>query len=734
MPVNGQIIPKYTISHIETYINDNSVYTPTTETIESGIRGICVFTSSRGRDNKILFHNSLTNWYKEYGTPNFRLHGQANLMPYAILSSGYGNVWSMRIMPEDATYAGVIFGYHINVKSIQDPAKAPDWVTSTTEKLVLFNSKVYKSTGRNINLTPDPSAATGDWTEVTTWVGGTSYTVGDYAIVGTVIYKCIISNSNATFVAEDWEATFSTQEPAPAIQKVVKTPISKQITGSSFNDLKIAVTAAENMSETSGFYPVIAFYSQGRGTYGNAFSIRMGRDTVSNKENDYQNYTLEVLSSENSSISKLEGFNNFTLLDDCFFNNESLFIEDKVNDEENGGSSQIFTMACEEGIEKLLGAIKTALPNENPTLDIDTFEPLFGLAKDGTNQFGADKVLIGTEDVTIDSKTYSPEAVDSATGIKFGLGSDGNIGLQVYNSDTQQMVDNEEREAKINALYLSAFSGELNKGILSKRRCPAEFIMDANFPEDVKKELINLIIKRSDCFGYIDAGVQTTTRSLLNWAKQMANIGNRLFSKNSMNYVTRDPFTNKKINVTETYFLAGIVPSHFANNGRHIAMVGEDYTKLQGHVKDSVLPEIDADDLDFKQELAELGVNCWECTGENVYQRSAQNTSQFVTSDLTEESNMHTLLQLKREIEAMVSSLTYNFAEAEDRARFTESADRLLANYRGKSIRTGTVKFEMTPFEEQRAILHCYLEIVYKTIFKTGIIEIDINPRTSSAS
>ena len=76
----------------------------------------------------------------------------------------------------------------------------------------------------------------------------------------------------------------------------------------------------------------------------------------------------------------------------------------------------------------------------------------------------------------------------------------------------------------------------------------------------------------------------------------------------------------------------------------------------------------------------------------------------------------------------MVSSLAYNFSEAEDRKLFTESADRLLSQYRGM-CQSAKVRFEATQFEEQRSAIHCYLDVVFKGIIKSGIIEIDINPR-----
>jgi hypothetical protein len=84
---------------------------------------------------------------------------------------------------------------------------------------------------------------------------------------------------------------------------------------------------------------------------------------------------------------------------------------------------------------------------------------------------------------------------------------------------------------------------------------------------------------------------------------------------------------------------------------------------------------------------------------------------------------------MKRELEGLVSSLGYNFAESEDRQRFTEDAERLFAPLIGTKVRSTEVKFEMNAWEEERSILHCYLGVVFRTMAKRAIVEIDINKR-----
>jgi len=138
---------------------------------------------------------------------------------------------------------------------------------------------------------------------------------------------------------------------------------------------------------------------------------------------------------------------------------------------------------------------------------------------------------------------------------------------------------------------------------------------------------------------------------------------------------------------------------------------------------------IDADDIDTKEALYTNRVNFFECIAEDTYVRGVQGTSQKQWSDLSEENNVAVVLEMKRILEEFVSSKLYNFAEAEDRVLFTQDADRLFADYRNKKVRSFNVYFDMNAFEEERSILHCYLAVVFRTIAKRGIIEIDINKR-----
>jgi hypothetical protein len=235
--------------------------------------------------------------------------------------------------------------------------------------------------------------------------------------------------------------------------------------------------------------------------------------------------------------------------------------------------------------------------------------------------------------------------------------------------------------------------------------------------------------KRYDAFAYIDGGILNNVDGATAWGESVTGLADRVFSKEFQHFKIRDPFSGKAIPVTMTFLYARALPAHFNGPGRHIPFVGSQYASLTGAIKNTLKPVIDADDLDIKEQLYDLRLNYFQSLSEDTYVRGTQTTSQNIWSDLSEENNMHTLLEVKRKIETLVSSLAYNFSEATERARFTSDAQRLLAPDAGIKYREANVVFNMNAWEEERSILHCYLDMTFRTISKRAIIEIDINKR-----
>ena len=449
--------------------------------------------------------------------------------------------------------------------------------------------------------------------------------------------------------------------------------------------------------------PVMAVRSLGRGVYGDSFRIRLSGVMRKKSVVDYRPYRLEILDVEegNSVVESFDG-----CLYDFAVNARSLLLSDVI-DGETVYSSKLAMHVNEDAFEVLFNEYKKMCEEnglECPVANHKLFDPIFGVHN---NQTAIEYLVIDKGEL----------ALDRLDGVPLMGGSDGAFANGIDLSS--ELVEN---------LYVDAFAGKIDGTIRSPRRTPVKFILDANYPLAAKRQIVNLAIGRYDAFVYLDAGILTTHDEALIFGEDTMDMNYRIISKGYQHYQIRDPFNGKKVEVTYTYHLANQLAKHIELVGSHVPFTGEAYALLTGAVKNSLMPVLDEFDEEGKEQLYDLRINYYEALGDNVFARGTQVTAQDIDSDLSEEHNMIITLEIKDIAEQETISRRYNFAEPGDRQLFTEILRERTKGYRDL-VRTIEVIYDMTAEEEARSILHCYVEITFKTIAKSSIVEININKR-----
>ena len=446
--------------------------------------------------------------------------------------------------------------------------------------------------------------------------------------------------------------------------------------------------------------PLFAIRSLGRGKYGNSYRIRLS-NVFTKKKIDYRFYRLEILDVDegNKVVESFEG-----CLYDQAINSVSYILTD-VLDGETNGSSRLNMIVNDNAMELIYEDYKGLFAKGEVVPTMKEFDPVFGMGKD---KVAHDKLVIldGVE-------------LDRLDGIALLGGHDGSFDNLPEGKTLEEVVDE---------LYLKAFAGELDKAILSTRRTPVKFILDANYSMAVKREMVQLGLKRYDALVYLDAGLITTNDEAILFGEETSDLNYRIVSKSYQHYEIRDPFSGKRVPVTMTYDLACNLAKHIETHGLAKAYTGETYATLRGAIKNSLVPILDETDEELKEKLYDLRLNYYEAITDTIHARGTQVTAQDVNSDLSEETNMLMLLEIKDIAEKESLSKRYNFAEPSDRALFTEMLKEKVKKLKD-SVRNIDVLFNMTPWEEQRSILHCYIEVTFKTIVKSSIVEININSR-----
>lgn len=451
--------------------------------------------------------------------------------------------------------------------------------------------------------------------------------------------------------------------------------------------------------------PLFAVRSLGRGKYGNSYRIRLTNVFSRKKGLPYRTYRFELLDVDegNTVVETFDG-----CLYDHALNSRSMILSDVV-DGETKFSNRVGVYVNEEAFETIYNQYCAMYaPGEAPVKDYKLFDPI--------NAINNDKTKINLVEIVQDEEDCV--ALDRLDGVPLIGGTDGAL---------EGIEDIHESELAED-LYIKAFAGKLDKAILSPRRVPVKFMLDANYPLSVKRQMVQLGLTRYDALIFLDAGLITDHEEALIFGEETVDLNYRIVTKSYQHFQIRDPFSGKKVPVTMTYDYACNLARHIENNGIQTPYTGETYATLKGAVKNSLVPVLDESDEDLKEQLYDLRLNYYEAIAENVFARGTQQTSQDLESDLSEENNMLVTLEIKSIAEKETIAKRYNFAEPADRQLFTEVLNERIRHVRDM-VRSIEVLYDMTEEEEAKQIIHCYIEVIFKTLAKSSIVEINVNSR-----
>lgn len=709
MPSSIQIVPKYQHSYVESHVNDYTTWEDEPVAVtDDTVKSICVFRSPKGIDNTLIKKTSILSHSNTFGKTNYRKYGQPLMMPYALLDTGYASVWSMRVMPDDATYANSVL-------------------------LMYYREATQSTTEYQYNA--DGSVATDETTgeELTT-----------------------------TTVKPMFQIMFRAKSISPEVDSATNALLSGGESGVNTESVirKNAASLAVNIPATDGgnewkCVPLMYFISTGRGEYGNMYKWRITCNGEYEKDYEMKMYSFEVLSSEDG-ISKVATYVGSLVTQ--VVSGKSSLLNDVIL-EYDTGTYPLNIHVFEENVEAVYDDYVSFLENvvaadgtEVYVPELSEFDPLFATEVASSATYDYMSIISSEDEMYPLPNDEEYVELDASLGNSLTGGHDGAFAT-IKNADgtvsygpTQLLTEEEINVAKSQGYvdvvyglttreeieYIKAFSGAKDKLILATRRIPADFLLDANYPYFAKLQLAKLAIVRNDAECYIDTGTDITSFSSTSLSrltsKYMDIFNNRIISKNTQAYETRDRWSQKRCVVTPTFYIAQQLPIHFNDNGKHVAFA-KGSAELTGHIKNSLYPSVELYENELMEELYNNRFNFFESVGENSFQRSCQNTGQLTNSDLLEESNMHVLLWIKRNIEIDCQKNLYDFANIDDREAFTEYEKAKYANLSGTEVSSFDIYFDMNEWEAERSILHCYISIQFRNINKRTIIEIDVNKR-----
>ena len=717
MAQTTQIVPKYSFPYVETVINDNTVWTdtPATTIPSTDVRLAFAVLASKGIDNVWVRKSTRKSAVKTFGESNFKKFGQPLMQALHVLDQDNSKVWMMRVMPENAAYANNVISVYFKADTAEEVAEAHKRKFRIKHTGKSFEGITTAKALADKAKEPDGVVANGAAYKDAEGYTQAQFMTARYTGRGTCGDLYSMRISDVISYEKEFGIKMYNFEIITSEAGLVKDAdyVGSIVTSSKYEE----ATFINDLLEDSelGVAPVIVEINE------------EGVETV------YAEYIKFIN----------------TLHTDLEAEYEELIANKQIPDDMLNGITPVTDQykAELELIKEVEALIMATEAEELP--DLDEFDLFTGRKVAVADEYLPAMVFPAklTDDVDITADDYnaadytSTENIVNFTsnrGVLLSGGSNGYFDEPRTVEDAEGNPVKRTVEEEVEECYNNAFNGTYDKRIISKHRINLTAIFDANYPFSVKCTLFELARIRKAHMVNLDAGIIDTLsmpviRALITKYERFYNDPEKKevpCASIDINYMTvKEPTTNKRCDVTTSYFLAAQYVNHLTQYGFHIPLVKE-FAQVTGHVKDSLKPVIEEYDTDMKELLYNNRFNYYECVNENQFQRATQSTRQEANSDLLEENNVRILYVLKNAVEADLNAELYDFTDEGARQSFREIQQAKYASWVGSIIESFDIEFSTTEYELTRSILHAYIVVVFRGLNKRAICEIDINKRT----
>lgn len=809
-PTSVRIIPFYSHPHVHTVIRDHSQYDETvyttSSTKEMPFATVIVSGFDKGIDNKFVNLTDLETKKAIFGESNFAKYGQPSIQVDELFN-GYTKVWLMRVLPDNACYANLVWLAHYRRgKILDDLGQETGKIRMEIKFSVAYATNPYVEGGAKTDAQIRAFAKSLETVTADPLTGYMTVALGYTRATGHGNY----GNNYAMSITRDVDAekdygikmysfNFINNEKVTKIENmfVGSTHVSRATKGSTFiNDVmdiysEGSVPVSIKMFE-EGFDTLYAYY----------------RNII--KEN--QTY-IQASGGNKEDVEELMKAQSITL--DQF---DPIFglVYNTQNDEVipyyrnyTGKAGEKYE-APELEIPNTAGATKplnisdwtTATVGARVLVVADPLNEGHRWIYTVTNIDESGNIMYddGVE-TDIDADQYNGLDISQSIGFSLEGGSDGDFEEITVGNETRKPTE-AEMKLLLAREYVKAFRGLKDRNILSPARINLDVIFDANYnltleetisisnqisylydsstvltdqdstalavlttteneftysDLNVKQALYDLnefrnrngmkmnLEQGAGCSLYLDCGLVGlknigVNRELSAVIDSVSKFKGRQSSVDLGYYEIFDPGSNRRINVTIGYFFAKNMIRHivtyginkpFTNNyASLVAMqIDDDSTIIPTGemIRNTFQPDLDLIDWDVKEKLYKERINYYLVSEEGrLVQRQSQNTRQTEASALLEENNVRVLNSLKKGLEKACRGYAYEWNNSTVRKGYTEAQMNIYRPWIGTMVEDLDIKFKADGFEQERMMMHCYVEVKFRDIIKRIILEINI--------
>ena len=522
----------------------------------------------------------------------------------------------------------------------------------------------------------------------------TDATLANFSIVATVTKESVqATDASGKPLYTDAEGNETTEAEGDAGANTPKMINVAKIKyeGKSVEDIKLNkpedVYDAVKATVGEGSYLLYTITDNGRGTSNKRFSINP--EYRLSRSKNYIEYTFNV--TENGTSIESLMFNPCTNIVTSG-SNHSLQSVISTN------SSQVACVQDDEGINNFVAAIAEACDM--------TVEDVMGL----DFLFGYNKKQVKLSNIEVDD---SGIALNSSFGQALLEGTNGAMGETPIEA-VDEYVKQAERALGTDPDYV------YDTSIFNLDQYKIDVVIDANYPEGVKRAIENLVTFREDCVFLRDYGLGLDTYDKIATYNAEISVKNKFIADYPISYDVIDPYSKKQISVTVGYTLARLMVTHL-NAGRILPVCGIKHDMIITDAIKGTLnfsPVVCPEPLgNQKEAMEEIRANYASYIGEDLVIET-EYTSQ---DELTQFSFLNNVLgtqEVVRAIRTRCPVIRYSFIDGEDLERYKADIDDVVSQFKS-NFKSIEFQYVADPTYVNNKIFYAALKVCHRDFIQT---------------
>lgn len=326
--------------------------------------------------------------------------------------------------------------------------------------------------------------------------------------------------------------------------------------------------------------------------------------------------------------------------------------------------------------------------------------------------FGCEKNNNKLNNITIDEEDKNHVNLTYVYGISLDNGTNGSFKEEPFGTD--EYTDELEK----------LFNGTFDANIYDYDNYKIDVIVDANYPDKVKRAIEQFVTFREDIFYFRDFGLDIRSMDDILQKNNNPEIAkNRYSASYFLSYDIVDPFTRKQEHVTIGYSLSRLLINHFLN-GRNRPLAGILYNfgipeAVEGTV--NFIPKI-TPSVNEKRTLIENKIN-YGGYYDGVLTLETLYTSQDMESQFSYINNVLSIQEVIKAVRERCPRIRYSFLNGKDLEGYKRDIQNVLNKY-SDGFTELSMKYVQDKTKVAQKIFYATISVKFKDFVQTEFFKI----------